>query len=145
VDVTSLLERDHREIRALLTRLRSAGRRRQLLLFGELRSCLEAHDAVEEEVVYPLLCRELGMREEAETFLEEHQAARDLMDRLETMDPGTDLWTAMVGTLSETIETHLREEEEILFPELRQGLSAERVRELSTLLESSRPAERLAG
>jgi hemerythrin superfamily protein len=119
MDVVSILENDHREIRNLLTRLRNASQNR-LALFAELRELLEAHDSAEEERLYPAVWHVLNMKEEAETFLEEHQAARDLMARMTTVDPNGDAWRSLVADLSEIVETHIREEEELLCPQLRQ-------------------------
>lgn len=124
MDIISLLEEEHREIRKLLTRLRNQTTERASLLTA-LRNRLETHDAAEEERLYPLVARLLDMKEEAETFLEEHQASRDLMDRLETLNPNGDAWRALAADLCQIVETHLEEEEELLFPQIRRSLSDE--------------------
>jgi hemerythrin superfamily protein len=142
MDIVLLLEKDHREIRSLLTRLRST-EKAKLRLFGELRALLEAHDAAEEEELYPRVARILEMKEEAETFLEEHQAARDLMDRLETVNPNGNAWDTLVADLSEVIETHLREEEELLFPQMRRLLPFEILERMGRDLEMAKAKELL--
>ncbi len=124
MDIVLLLEEDHRQIRKLLARLRNQSTDRAAI-YRALRAELESHDAAEEERIYPRIARLLDMKEEAETFLEEHQASRDLMDRLETLNPNGDAWRALAADLSEIVETHLEEEEELLFPQIRKLLSDE--------------------
>jgi hemerythrin superfamily protein len=85
--------------------------------------CLELtiHSTVEEEIFYPAAREALGedgadLLDEAEV---EHSSVKDLIVQLSESQPSEDLYDARVKVLSEYVKHHVHEEEDELFPKLR--------------------------
>jgi hemerythrin superfamily protein len=113
------LERQHRTVEELLTDLEAAeGADAQQALVAELGSALAEHMEIEETQVYPRVAElETELGEEAEV---EHRLAREGVAKLESLlgQPG---FGAAVAMLRAGIEHHVEEEEETVFPMLRQA------------------------
>jgi hemerythrin-like domain-containing protein len=122
VKLLDTLERQHREVEALFTKLEKADAEgEQRTLVEQLATSLAEHMRIEEAEVYPELARLDGeMGEEAEI---EHNLARDGLSTLQQMigQPG---FGAAVAMLQAGIEHHVEEEENEAFPTLRKAMGA---------------------
>jgi hemerythrin-like domain-containing protein len=119
MDVLEHLEEEHRKVEALLASLketedpdeRAAG-------LEELTQALRTHMAVEETFIYPLLA-EVKDAETAADATDEHTLARQgLTAARERIADGA--FGAAVETLEAAIAHHVEEEEQELFPALRE-------------------------
>jgi hemerythrin superfamily protein len=118
MDVTKILEADHRQVEDLFRRIeRAEGDERQPLI-DELTRALRGHMELEEKVVYPAMEPVTG-REPVEEGNQEHELARkglvDVVD-LAPDDPG---FGAALDSVKAGIEHHVKEEEGEVFPKLR--------------------------
>jgi hemerythrin superfamily protein len=83
---------------------------------------LTVHATVEEEVFYPAAREVLTEAEEAALLDEaevEHGMVRELVEQLSAMGPSEALYDAKVRVLAEYVRHHVQEEEERMFPALR--------------------------
>jgi hypothetical protein len=83
---------------------------------------LTVHAAVEEEIFYPAAREALPEDGDAELLDEaevEHAMVKELVEQLSAMSPAEALFDAKVKVLSEYVKHHVQEEEERLFPALR--------------------------
>jgi len=114
------LERQHREVERLLTKLSTAdGVDDQRALVERLVEAMSEHMGIEESQVYPELAQLGGVLvEEAEI---EHDWARHRLRQLLDMigQPG---FGAAVRTFDEGIAHHITDEETEAFPKLRQAM-----------------------
>jgi hemerythrin-like domain-containing protein len=149
-DAVSLLTADHAEVKQMFETYRQlVGENADDEQRGELarRICtmLTVHAEIEEDIFYPAMRENVDdelMLDEAEV---EHAAAKELIEQIESMDPGDALYDAKVIVLGEYVDHHVQEEENELFPQAEKSgidlddLGAElasRKRELmSTLIE----------
>ena len=124
----------HDEIRRLFTEfegLSSRPSKRKEDLVAELITLLVKHAEVEEQVFYPAVRNEVaGQADEVDESLEEHHAAEFLLAELDGMSSDTRRYDMKVHVLKENMLHHLEEEEEDLFPDVREALSEERLREI---------------
>jgi hemerythrin superfamily protein len=119
-----LLMSDHRKVEDLFEQYdqekdSDEGTRREIAqkICGELT----IHAQVEEELFYPWLRENLEdddmeMVEEAQV---EHQTAKDLIAQIEGATDIDEVFNAKVKVLSEYIKHHVQEEENEIFPEVR--------------------------
>jgi hemerythrin superfamily protein len=114
------LEMEHRQVEELFSRLEKAeSESEQRPLVEELVASLTQHMDVEERDVYPEVAKLDGeMQEEAEN---EHNLGREGMTKLQELigQPG---FGAAVAMLQAGISHHVEEEEDEVFPKLRQAL-----------------------
>ena len=132
MDATTLLRNDHRAVDVLFSKLADTGAsdvHERRLIFRAIKSELEAHSRVEEEVFYPAVMR-LRSREARETVraaLEEHQALDGLLAEIDQMEPDDPQFAARVTALRLRVERHVVAEEGALFSEARIHLTDERL------------------
>lgn len=128
------LIQDHRSISATLRKMEEAAHAStatRARLFLTLKRTLAKHAMAEEDVVYPILSDQGHSREDAKHLYDEHADMKIHLYELENMlKSGTD-WTHRVRSLRTLIEGHIREEEDIQFPKLRDALGSRKVRQLS--------------
>jgi hypothetical protein len=139
MNAIDLLERDHERMKALMTRATTAnGEERREELLSELRTQLVAHERMEEEVFYPPLRDEKKTHDIVLEGYEEHHVADLILDELLETPADTDVWHAKMKVLKESIEHHIKEEEEEMFKKARKVLSETELEELGTQMEAVR-------
>lgn len=97
--------------------------KRKFLLM-QLKHALAKHAHQEENVVYPAM-RANGLTDEADELNKEHGYVKQFLFDLTEMEPSDTRWAATVSEFRTQIEEHMREEEETLFPSLREKLGDE--------------------
>jgi hemerythrin-like domain-containing protein len=84
---------------------------------------LTVHAEIEEDIFYPAARDALD--EDGDDLLDEaeveHATAKDLIEQLEEMEPGDELYDAKFTVLGEYINHHIKEEQDELFPKLRKA------------------------
>jgi hemerythrin superfamily protein len=131
-DVIALLERQHREIRALFTELETADADRRKDLFHELVRLLAVHETAEEEVVHPEI-RDLDPAAESvvEARIGEEHRAKELLTTLQSMGPDAEGFDTLLVQLREDVLAHAEHEEREEFPFLRTHRPPERLRAMA--------------
>jgi iron-sulfur cluster repair protein YtfE (RIC family) len=118
VDVTRILETDHREVEELFAKIeKTEGKERQPFI-DELATSLQAHMELEERVVYPAMQPVTG-KEDVEEGKTEHDIARSGLAEVVELAPDTPGFGAALAALKAGIAHHVKEEEEDVFPKLR--------------------------
>lgn len=104
--------------------------KRKALLFS-LQHALGKHAIQEEDVIYCAL-RALGDVADADKLGAEHnsEVKQGLYD-LEQIDKASPQWLERLARMKAAIETHVREEEDVIFPRLRDKMTAEENKKLS--------------
>jgi hemerythrin superfamily protein len=118
MDPTRILEADHRDAEQLFEKIEKAEGKARQPLIDELVTALRGHMELEEDVVYPAMQPVTG-KEAVEEGVTEHELARKVMEdvvRLAPDDPG---FGAALDALKAGIEHHVEEEEDDVFPKLR--------------------------
>jgi hemerythrin superfamily protein len=118
MDITRLLEADHREVEDLFEKIEKAEGEERSPLIEELATSLKAHMELEEEIVYPKMQPVTGqeMVQEGET---EHDLARKALQDVLALAPDEPGFGAALEALKAGITHHVEEEETEMFPKLR--------------------------
>jgi hemerythrin superfamily protein len=88
---------------------------------------LSVHAAIEEQILYPRLRRALPKGDRlADHALEEHQQAKELLDRIDGMSGDDPQLAPTVEELAKAITKHVKEEEGDLFKQLRAAVGRAR-------------------
>src|SRR5690349_2253834 len=119
--VVDELTLDHREVAAVFEEIQTlpsgAARRRELA--DAFTVALVRHTVAEELYLYPAVREHVpGGRELVAAELEDHAAVERLLKDLERADVEGQAFDATVATLIAEVRTHVKEEEEVLFPAL---------------------------
>jgi len=118
MDVTKLLEADHRTVEDLFARIDEAEGDDRQPLVDELVKALRAHMELEEKVLYPAMEPVTG-DEAVEEGNKEHELARESLQNMIDLAPDEPGFGAAMEATKAGIEHHVEEEENEIFPELR--------------------------
>ena len=132
-DAIRLLEADHRRFEQLLkhgeqTSERAVKGRTELL--DTLTAELNAHELIEEKVLYPALAQHPQARDIVLEGYEEHHVADLIVAELHGLAKDDEKWSAKFKVLKENIEHHIKEEEGEMFRTARGVLSREELQQL---------------
>ena len=141
MDATTLLRNDHQAVDRLFTQLAQTGPadvHDRRLLFRLIKSELEAHSRVEEEVFYRAVMRlrSSQARESVRAALEEHQALDGLLAEIDQLEPDDPQFGPRMAALRQSVDRHVLAEEGALFAEARIHLTDERLEALGREMET---------
>jgi len=140
MDAMKLLKKDHSYVLSLFNKFDQAGRNsfaRKFRLYDEIRSELEVHSHVEEEIFYPTI-REISPegRKVISEAVKEHKEIDTLIgqiDRLPADDPN---FEDRLQALMEQVEHHIEEEEREIFKIAEDNFSEEQRLEMGRKIEA---------
>ena len=142
-DAIELLEREHRRFEDLLKQGEETTERARKLrrtLLATLTTELNAHEVMEEKVLYPALQAHAETREITLEGFEEHHVADLIVSELHEVATSDEAWGAKFKVLKESIEHHIKEEEGQMFRLARGIFSREELRDLAARMTKIRPA-----
>ena len=118
LDAIAFLERDHRRFENLLkegqdTTERAVKGRTELL--DTLTTLLNVHELIEEKVLYPALKAHPEAKDIVLEGYQEHHVADLIVKELHALPRDDEKWGAKFKVLKESIEHHIKEEEDEMF------------------------------
>jgi len=143
MDATKLLTEDHNAVRGLFEQFRAAHEsgdsQRMKATQREIFSELETHTRIEEDIFYPTV-REVGdedLQEVVAEGIQEHHVVKVLMREIEDLSD-EEIFAAKMMVLIENVEHHAEEEENEMFPSVRQHMSDDELDELGRRLDDAK-------
>lgn len=143
MDAIKLLTDDHDAVRELFQQFRAAteadDEQRQRELQEQIFDELETHTRIEETIFYPAV-KELGVDDLTDTVdegIQEHHVVKVLMREIRDLS-AHDVFVAKMTVLIENVEHHAEEEEDELFPELRERMGDDRLERLGDELAAAK-------
>ena len=139
MDAITLLRQDHKTVEGLFKKFEKTGdgatkTRRDLV--DRIIKELAVHAEIEEQVFYPAVRAELP--DETDLVLEaleEHHVVKWTLSELDGMDPSHERFKAKVTVLMESVRHHVEEEEDELFPKVRDALGRNVLGEIGDTME----------
>ena len=124
-DAITLLTDDHKKVQKLFKEFEKLVKQEDDEGKDELAQqiCAELtiHAQIEEEIFYPAAreaIEEQDMLDEAEV---EHASAKELIEQIESMRAGEELFDAKVTVLGEYVNHHIKEEQDQMFPKVKKA------------------------
>ena len=114
------LMEEHGEVKVIMLRLASSDNpdlRKEL--FPIFRAEILAHAHGEEEELYPVLLSFSQTQAFVEHSIDEHHEVEDLIDKLWTVDVKSAQWKPLFEEIKLSIEDHVEDEENEMFPRAR--------------------------
>ena len=145
MDAIKMLKQQHREVDDLFAQFDVAdSRARRRLIFNEIADALAVHATIEERHFYP------GVKKrQTEGILlasvEDHLEIKRVLADLLQMDPDDDSFEAKVRTLRQDVQHHVEEEEENLFPKVRQLFDDEALEAIGSAMDDTEEELRREG
>jgi hemerythrin superfamily protein len=124
-DWVDALSAEHKMVQGLFAKLldtdESQATQRNLLL-TKIAYALTKHAVEEENVIYPALL-ESTQADQARHLIHEHGDIKTFIYELRRMPASDPMWLARARQFSDTLDKHIREEEDEIFPAFRDALT----------------------
>ena len=154
MDAIGMLIADHKKVQKAFKdfeKLKEGGSKRgKSDIVRQTCADLAIHTKIEEEIFYPAARKAIKDGDLMDEATVEHAGAKELIAQLESMQPGDDLYDAKFTVLGESVNHHIREEQNKMFPKVRKtkldlnGLGeqmAQRKAELESRISSGEGAD----
>lgn len=140
MDAIALLCHDHRMVEQLFRDYRAAANTTQRRgVVDVIVRELSKHAALEELMVYPMAKKALPNAEpDIETRLAVHMDVKRTLTELDGLEAGDERADGLMGQLEREIAKHVRQDEEDLFPKLREVLDQQALTELGEALDKGK-------
>lgn len=99
-------------------------------MLQQLKDELTAHEAIEEEILYPALKDYARTKDISMEAYEEHHVVDQIMAELEATPVADETWAAKLTVMKENLEHHIDEEENEMFPQARQVMDGDELASL---------------
>jgi iron-sulfur cluster repair protein YtfE (RIC family) len=136
-----LLKKDHEKVSGIFEKLDATterGVKTREELFTQLKTELDIHAQIEEQILYPVLREAKETHEITLEAFEEHRVVKRLLAELESLPKDDEMWGAKLTVLKENVEHHVEEEEDEMFKDARKVLSTEQIEELGARMEEAK-------
>ena len=132
MNINQLLMVQHREAEKLFEELEEAEPDQRAELSTTLAQKLELHMELEEEIVYPAICKLVeDSDEDVAEARAEHALARQGIQQLLALDEETPGFDGLVAMLKAGVLHHVEEEEKEVLPNLAESATKEQLEELA--------------
>jgi hemerythrin superfamily protein len=127
MDALTLLKQQHREVDELFDRILRSDEEEKITLLGQISEKLTIHATIEERHFYPFAQR-VGIQDMVDRSLQEHAEVKQMIAELLQMKRNDPRIDRSVQRLMSSVQTHVKEEEDMLFPRLMSVASQEDLR-----------------
>lgn len=133
-DALEFIQEDHDRFRELLDRYEEIPvdhHAEKRALIDQLIVAVVQHSAMEERAFYPFVMDQIPeAQDDVREEIEEHHVIEVIMAELKQLDAAHEQFDAKVEVFAENLLHHLHEEEDELFPLLRERLSEDQLRQV---------------
>jgi iron-sulfur cluster repair protein YtfE (RIC family) len=143
----TLLKDDHEKVAGILEKIDETTERAtkgREELFTQLKSELDVHTRIEEDILYPTLEEYEETRAISLEAYEEHAVVKQLLEELSSEPKDDEQWTAKFTVLKENVEHHVEEEEGEMFKKARKVLSEDEIEKLGDRLQEAKRVQKSA-
>jgi hemerythrin superfamily protein len=139
-DALDLLKEDHERVQKLFDQVRSTDEKRHPAIFERIKLELDVHAHIEETVFYPNL-KSQGDKELVDMVLEgieEHRQVKMFLKEIDALSGDSSKFEPKLKVLMEDVEHHVSEEEDEMFPLVKDQLSPDVLEDLAVAMEKEK-------
>jgi len=114
-----MIRQDHKKVEGLFKKFeQTKGSQAKRRLAENAMTELEVHAALEEEIFYPAVKKEVDDGSMVQEALEEHQTVKQLISELKGMEEADEEFESQFSQLIENVQHHVEEEENEMLPKV---------------------------
>ena len=146
MDALELLKQDHRKVKELFKQVEGVeGDKQKKKIFNQIKSELETHARIEEDIFYPAVQKYDELRDKVLESVEEHKQIKTLLREIDDLVSDSEKFEPKLKVLQENVEHHAEEEEEgEMFPKVRKLMTKAELEELGEQLKAAKAKSRAA-
>ena len=150
MDALEVLKQAHREAESTFQQIQQASPDERGALWAKLKPQLTAHEQYEDQFVYGPISKEAQGRDATlASWDQRHDAevsqVNNLIAQVGQMDPEDQRWMQTINQVQMTLQQHIQEEEQQIFPRIRQFWGQDRLDEAGTKVQAAKMAAAGAG
>ncbi len=139
MDAIETLEKDHDRIRSLFSEFDETTDPQELQdCFDKIGNILTIHAEAEEQVLYPEAINCEGTSELIDKGHQDHDKGDRMVLEIKSINPSESKFTQKVKELESFMLKHLDEEENNLFPKVRQGMDDRKLEQLAKEIKQTK-------
>jgi hemerythrin superfamily protein len=116
---TQMIRQDHKKVEGLFRKVeQTKGAQAKRRLAENAMAELEIHAALEEEIFYPAVKKEVDDGSMVQEAIQEHQTVKQLIAELKGMGEADDEFESQFSQLVENVQHHVEEEENEMLPKV---------------------------
>ncbi len=136
MDIYTYLKQDHAKVAELFEKILAAHlQKNKNNFFTELQTELLLHAETEHKTFYNALKNSPELKDKIAHADKEHSEIKEYLDLLNNISPESDKWLVKIGELKHSVEHHVEEEENEIFPQAKKILSSEEANELAITMD----------
>jgi hemerythrin superfamily protein len=121
-NATQMIRQDHKKVEGLFKKFeQTKGSQAKRRLAENAMTELEVHAALEEEIFYPAVKREVDDGSMVQEAIEEHRTVKQLISELKGMEEADDEFESQFSQLMENVQHHVEEEENEMLPKVEES------------------------
>jgi iron-sulfur cluster repair protein YtfE (RIC family) len=135
-----LLKTDHRRVDELFSKVKVNEDGNNKDVFTRIKEELDLHAHIEEQIFYPHLLEngDEELQKIVREGIEEHAQVKTLLPEIAALDGDSDDFKAKLKVLMENVEHHVDEEENEMFPMVRDQIDEQMRVRIGSLLEAEK-------
>ncbi len=144
MNIYDVLKSDHRMVLDSIQQIKNSSgqsKSERQQSFSKVRDNLLPHMYAEENYYYQYLMDHGGNRPKLLEAIEEHRAARSVMQDIESTQADDERWMAKLTVLDELLRHHIKEEEDDIFSQSRKIIDDRQAQEMGEQFKSIEQGE----
>ena len=140
MDAIELLKDDHRLVDSLFERIEATTPSKYPPIIAKIKGALDTHAHIEEKLFYPRLKKD-GKKDLVDIVLEgleEHKQMKTVLRDVASLTPKNQQYEAKAKVLIENTRHHVKEEENEMFPLVRDQFSSEELQKLGDRMQAEK-------
>jgi iron-sulfur cluster repair protein YtfE (RIC family) len=137
MDAIQFLKQEHQKAKAAFEKVLKAAPESRGQLWTKLQPELEAHEQIEDAGLYEPLARDAGKTDsKLADWRKKHQTevakVEGLIKDIEKLDPENASWLTKLKVVHASLESHIREEEQDMFPRISKVWNDKKLKQAGT-------------
>jgi hemerythrin superfamily protein len=139
MNALELLKKDHDKVENMFTQVeQGVTAAKGKTLFKNIYHELAVHTIIEEQVFYPALAGNPQFKALLKDAFSEHAQVKQQLGTIAYLEPASDEWNKMMGEVWKELKHHINDEEEKLFPKVREVMSEKELKALGAELKEAK-------
>lgn len=136
MSIRELLLMDHSKADILFMEILNASDPQKIQeYFGQLYKDIKVHGTAEEQVLYPAI---RPYYEHTQEIFEQTDEVMEMLDEIKPVDPASSEFKAKIEQLRTAVRTHINQEENDIFPKLRDNFSHDQLLQMATEFKTAK-------
>lgn len=137
MDIRALIRMDHQKVNTLFAQIQGTNEPQRLQeFFGQIYKDLSAHAEAEEQVVYPAI---RSYYQNTQELYDEQAEIKQTLEHIKSLNTSDiDNFKANVEQLMRDVQAHVQQEENDMFPKLRDNFSHEQQKQMATEFKTAK-------